>query len=261
MLHCPNCNGPLENAFEPCPKCEPKAAAAVASKTHTASQSQPLPESQPLSESEPLPLFALYEENEERDRRTARSRKKVLTIVAVLALVLLAREGGFFNLYLCSYTANSKTHAVFQGNELTKEDKEDEDNTATYSQVTRDLQANHLTKSSQYGFDFSMFSSKPLAVDLQDEIQKRLGKESSIIANLEAVELSGAYWMPLVKSGHCKFRVRLQIVGQDATIYTGIMDGETDFDFSGFCPVRTLKALLAAEIAERIVASRDSLRK
>jgi hypothetical protein len=240
MLHCSTCNGPLENAFQSCPKCEPKAAAALASKTDTSSQSQP------------LPLFASYEEPEVR---TAGRRKKFFTIVAVLVLVLVAREAGLFNLYLCGYSASSKTHAVFQGNGLTEAD-----DAATYSQQTREFQSTYDTKGRQYGFDFSVFSGKPPAVDLQDEIQKCLRQESTIVASVEAVDLSGSYWTPLVKNGHCKFRVRLQIVGKDAIVYTGTMEGETDFDFSGFCPVRTLKELLAAEIAQRIIASRDSLR-
>ncbi|HEV7681286.1 MAG TPA: hypothetical protein VGO68_04135 [Pyrinomonadaceae bacterium] len=206
-----------------------------------------------MLQSQPLPLFASYEEQE---ARTARKRKKFLTIVAVLALVLIAREGGLFNLYVCGYTARSKTHAVLQGNGLTEAD-----NAATYSQQTRDIQSTYVTEGRQAGFDFSMFSGKPPGIDLQDEIQKRLRQEPTIIAKLEAVDLSGRYWMPLVKNGNCKFRVRLQIVGKDAIVYTGTMDGATDFDFSGLCPVRTLKELLAAEIAQRIIELCDSLRK
>lgn len=177
-----------------------------------------------------------------------------MTIAAVLALLLLAREGGLFNLYLCGFHANSKTQSLFYGRQSSESGE-------TVSELTKNIQHTFNAKGWQSGFDFRMFQGSRFAGDLQDEIQKGLRKEPTVIANLEAIELSGAYWLPLFKTGNCKYRVRLQVVGKDAVVYNGSLDGETELDFLGLCTVRTLKEVLGAEIAKRIIESLEFVRK
>jgi hypothetical protein len=248
MLPCPDCDEPLNNAFLPCPKCANKAAAPPSG---TDTPVRP----------EPLAVFAAYAEQAQLDARQAKRRKKFWTIAAVFAVFLLAREGGLFNLYLCGFTANSKTQTHLYGEQrIYRGQLSQSVAEVTYKQLTSNSDNNFRTSGWQSGGDFRMFQGSRFAGDLQDEIQKGLRKEPTVVANLEALEIDGAYWLPLLKTGNCKYRVRLQVVGKDAVVYSGVLDGETELDFMGLCPIRTLKEILGAEIAKRIIESLNSVR-
>jgi hypothetical protein len=245
MLHCPDCNGPLENAFQPCPKCDREAAAALASKIDTSAREADAP-----PQPQPSPLFASYGEP---DMRKARSRKKFLIVAAVLVLVLLAREGGMVNWYLLNFTANTKISFVLYGHlSIQSADK------IIYNEVRKFSEFTATTRGHQYGFDFRLL---PSVEDLQEEIENGLKKEPGVTASVELVELTGAYWLPFSKTGNCIYRVRLQFLGKDSINYSGVLDGETYFELSGVSSVRSLKQAIGAEIAKKVVESLNSFRK
>jgi hypothetical protein len=239
MLYCPSCYELLDDAYEPCQKCGRKAAPFLPNEKDRSDRSQP------------LPRFASYAE---LVNPNAKSKKKYLVVAVLAALLLLAREGGFVNGYLFRINADSKTQIPLYGNQYIRSGDR-----ATYTELSKVVDSTFNTKGNRYGLGFQMFGASPLVVDLQEEIQNNLKKQTQISANVEEVALTGLYWLPFFKSGSCKYRVSLQFVGKDSIVYTGVLDGVTDFDSSGICSMRTLKQTLGDEIATRVVKSVDDV--
>lgn len=90
-------------------------------------------------------------------------------------------------------------------------------------------------------------------------VEKNLKRQPQLTASVEDVTLTGLYWLPLFKHGSSKYRVHLQVVGKDTLVYTGVLEGVTDFDYSGLCSVRTLKQSLGEQIASKVVKSVDDV--
>jgi hypothetical protein len=239
VLACPDCYEPLDNAYEPCRKCGKKNEPSLQTEKDISAQSQPLPQ------------FASYEE---LTNSKAKSKKKYLFVTALVVLLLLAREGGFINWYLFHFNAKSKTQTPLYGNQYIQSGE-----AFTYTEMSKNLNSTFTTKGNNYGVGFQMFGGSPLSVDVQEEIQNSLKKQTQITASVEEITLTGFYWLPFFKSGSCKYRVHLQFVGKDSIVYTGVLDGSTEFDFSGVCSMRTLKQTLGDEIATRVVKSVDDV--
>lgn len=240
MLYCPNCYEPLNNASEPCPKCgNNKIDPSLPNEKDISNQDQQSPH------------FMSYEE---LTNPRAKSKKKHLIVVALVALLLLAREGGFINWYLFHFNANSKTQTPLYGSQYIQSGDR-----FTYTEMSKNLDSTFTTKGHNYGLGFQTSGGSPLVVDVQEEIQNNLKKWTQITASVEEATLTGLYWLPFFKSGNCQYRVRLQFVGKDSIVYTGVLNGVTDFDCSGVCSMRTFNEKLGGEIATRVVKSVDDV--
>lgn len=239
MLYCPDCYEPIDNADEPCPKCNYKAKPSLLNEKVTSERPGP------------SPRFAA---DAEFTGSTAKNKKKYLIVASLVALLLLAREGGFVNWYLFRFNADSETQTLLQGNQYIQSG-----GTFTYATRSKNVNSAFTTEGRSWGLGFQLLGGSPLAVDLKEEIQNNLNQQTQVRASVEHVELTGLYWLPFIKSGSCKYRVRLQVAGNDSIVYAGVLNGVTDYDFSGLCSVRTLKQTLGSEIARRVVKSVDDV--
>lgn len=238
MLYCPDCYEPLDNAYEPCPICGKKNEPSLQTEKDISAQFHSLPQ---------------FASDEDLTNARAKRKKKYLLVAALVVLLILAREGGFINWYLFHFNAESKTQTPLYGNQYIQSGE-----TSTYTENSKKLNSTFTTKGKKYGAGF-LFGGSPLAVDIRDEIQNSLKKQTQLTASVEEITLNGFYWLPFFKSGSCQYRVHLQFVGKDSIVYTGVLDGITEFDFSGTCSIRTLKQTLGDEIATNIVKSVDGV--
>jgi hypothetical protein len=240
MLYCPHCFEPLDNAYEPCRRCD-------------SNKIDPsLQDGEDVSDQRrPPPRLTLYQDLTDPKFNI---KKRRLVAVVLVALLLLGREGGFVNWYFFRSSANSKTQTPLYGEQYVESGDR-----ATHTTMNRDLDFTFTTTGRAYGVGFQLPGGTPLAVDLKDEIQNNLKKQTQVTASVEEVTLTGLYWLPFLKSGSCKYRVRLQFVGKDSIVYTGVLDGVTAFDYAGLCSIRTLKQSLGDEIATRVVKSVDDV--
>lgn len=240
MLHCPHCFEPLNDACEPCPTCgTDKSAPPPQIGEGSLDRCQPPPRLT-LSTGLTGPRFNV--------------RRRCVVAAAIAALLLLGREGGFVNWYLFRFSADSKTQTPLCGEQfIASGDK------FTRTTMSRDLDSTFNDTGRAHGLGFQTSGSSPLVVDLKDEVEKNLKRRPQLTASVEEVTLSGLYWLPLLKSGSCKYRVRLQVEGKDSLVYTGVLEGVTDFDYSGLCSVRTLKQSLGEQIALKVVRSVDGM--
>jgi hypothetical protein len=188
-----------------------------------------------------------YDLHEGSTDSSAGRRKKYWVIAALLALLFLAREGGFVNWYLFQFNADSETQTLLHGIRHLQ--------TGDYTETTNNTNSTYTTRAANWGLGFHLLGGSPLAVDLKEEIQNNLNKQTRVTAVVEEVQLAGPYWLPLLKRGSCKYRVRLQVVGEDSVVYTGVLNGVTNFYVSGVCSIRTFKQTLGAEIAAKAVKS------
>jgi rRNA maturation protein Nop10 len=234
MFRCPNCHAPLYKLFEVCRQCDNKI-------------DPSLPNEKDISDRyQSSPRFASFAEF---TNSKAKSNKKYLLVASLVALLLFVREGGFVNLTLFNFNAKSKTQTSLNGNEHTELGE-------AYAETRKDLDSVSTTKNSYFRLGLLPLSDdSPLIVDLKEEIQDKLNKQTQFIASVEEVALTGLYWLPFVKSGSCKYRVRLQFIGKDSIVYTGVLNGVTDFDTSGLCSVRTFKQTVTDEVAAGVVKS------
>jgi len=182
---------------------------------------------------------------------TARRRKKYWVIAALVVLLFLGREGGFVYWHLFQFNAESETQTLLQGTRHFP--------TGEYTETTNNSNSTYTTQAANWGLGFRLLGGTPWAVDLKEEIQNNLNKQTRVTAVVEEVELAGPYWLPLLKRGSCKYRVRLRVVGKDSAVYTGVMNGVTNFYVSGVCSIRKLKQTLGADIASTVVKSVDSV--
>lgn len=181
---------------------------------------------------------------------TAGRRKKYWAIAALVVLLFLAREGGFVYWHLFQFYADSETQTRLHGISHLQ--------TGGFTETTNNTNSTYNTQSANWGVGFRLLGGSPLAVDLKEEIQNNLNQQARVTAVVEDVQLAGPYWLPLLKNGSCQYRVRLRVVGKDSAVYTGVMNGVTNFYVSGVCSIRKLKQTLGAEIAANAVKSVDN---
>jgi len=240
MLHCPHCFEPLDNACEPCPTCG----------THETTPPPPNRKNV-LHRRQPPPRLTLYQGLTERRLNV---RQRYVVAAAFAALLLLGREAGFVNWHLFRFGADSKTQTPLYGERYVVSGDQ-----ATHTRMSRDLDSKFTDTGHAYGVGFQASGGSPLAVDLKDEVEKNLKGRAQLTASVEEITLTGLYWLPLFKHGSSKYRVRLQVVGEDSLVYTGVLEGVTIFNYSGLCSVRTFKQSLGGEIASKVVKSVDGV--
>lgn len=238
MLHCTICFEPLNNAFGPCPYCAAKANASQAPSDNSADRS------------ESFSGFASYDEPKPRTW----NRKKIFGIAALVFFLILGREGGFLDWHLFRFNMDSRTQVNLSGSQYIQSG-----NQATFNEYTQNIDTTHHNKGWQQGGEFNWLGASPLVTDLRDEVERNLNKQTQIRASLQEISFTGLYWLPVLKTGNCRYRVHLQFVGKDSRSYSGLLNGETEFSFRGTISTRSLKENLGKEIAARVVTAVDQL--
>lgn len=155
-------------------------------------------------------------------------KKRALLIAVLLMLFLIAREAGFVNAYFFSFTADTKIQSDFSGSE------------------SKTVITENTSEGTHYGLGVHVPDGS-LFVDLKNDLAKNPKLQTQTSFTIEEVTLTGAYWLPLKKSGTSHYRVRF---GSGVEI-----KGTTEFVCSGLAPMRTLKQQLSSEIATKLAKS------
>ncbi|MBV9958202.1 MAG: hypothetical protein JO360_07265 [Acidobacteria bacterium] len=178
-----------------------------------------------------------------------RQRKFLLVAMSCLCLLLL-REGGFFNWYWFTMSAQANSNVSVNGSRNVTEE-----NKVTQSETSKSAQTDNKMDFRSYGFSINPGSDSALIVNLENEVAEGLKREPSLQLHLDQFNADGVYWLPLFKSGTCIYRVSVKAVGEDSTVYEGVLNGEIKFSFTGICSARQLKEVIGQDIVKEIVRS------
>jgi uncharacterized protein YxeA len=172
--------------------------------------------------------------------------KKILILITIFAIMLVAREVGMFNWYYYTFNTSHKAFVQISGSGL-KYTNDGERGTYTTSNKKSNYTGTSEDKAG--GVAFNTSDRADLVAIFKDRLQGELKNQGRVSFYVNSVELDGMYILPFYKSGHCKYQLHVQAVEFDSIIYSGNLAGETDFNITGLCSVRTLKEILAKKIA------------
>ena len=164
-------------------------------------------------------------------RRMTRTKKWLVGLVALAPFALVgAREAGFVEFH-------------------------------SYVTVSRAEHVSHLTRSEALSVRLAERSSESgQAVVTRThregqrfEVIRTQGEDSIVLtANLEPLELSGPYWLPLIKKGSCSWRAEVE--GMDGEL-SGAIHGTIEFTLKGTCSLRHLQEWLMDQALDSVSES------
>jgi hypothetical protein len=183
-----------------------------------------------------------------------RWKRKYSVICGLIVALVVGREFGMVDAGWAHFDLLSKTETKFSGNGKTQIDDQ-----ISLSQKTGTNTATVTTAGSFYKVGLWLNSDRLGALDLQNAIQGNLSNHPLITAVVKEFTLSGPYWLPLYKSGSCRYCIQVQFAGKDLLEYSGELTGATDFSFVGLSSVRNLKQKLVEEIAKEVVKTVEGM--
>jgi hypothetical protein len=151
-----------------------------------------------------------------------RSRKWPWIVLGLLALLLVLRETGLVNLDLYQFNSTQNTESSYEGVMFG----------GFGGQATEpaEVKANNQTVAAQ------------AAADALREMQPAAS------VDLERLDISGLYWLPLYKQGTCDFAASYHLHG---TVH-GQVHGHIDCTVTGVCSAYTYRQLIGQLVAKEI---------
>ena len=241
MFYCPHCHQSVFSANGSC-------------REHGESEGDARPNLDENAGSGPAtPRFASLADLDE-PRFSWRWQRKYSVICGLILAFFVGRELGIVDAGWAHFNLGSKTEIQFSGEGRTQTENQISVNHRSGTKTTT-----WTTDGSFYGVGLWLRSDHLGTGDLRTALQGKLGNHPSVTATVKEFTLSGPYWLPVYKSGSCRYRVQVQFVGKDLLNYSGELTGVTDFSLVGLSSVRELKQKLAEEIAKEVVKTVEGM--
>lgn len=163
---------------------------------------------------------------------------------------MVLRESGLVNFHYANSRYDNRMkinlHSDFYINDGEKQFPSSEDKTITSQQP--------IIAVMSWRTGFNSNSQTTILTSVEERAQQLLGDDESINIKIESIELSGLYWIPLYKSGSCRYAFNVEIIGANTKTYRGDGNGEIDFSSFGTISINELKENISEQIASDLVS-------
>jgi len=206
-----------------------------------------------------MEYFTLSEDLEEIQSSKAKLRGRIFVGLIIIILFFLLRNLGFITV--------EYNKAYFKGkHENRKEIHEVYDDAKTGTINNNTKTGNIDTDDKQVYWSFGIhFKGGDFSLDekeyLEKLIREKLSKEKILsrqfefsAISIQKLEMSGGYWLPLIKSGKSSYRISVENMVFKNT-YFADFSGEIDLEVHGLCTTADLKKNVAEKIAKIIFDS------
>lgn len=204
-----------------------------------------------------MEYFTLADDLEEIRSSKAKRIKRIPIVTAIIILFVSMRGLGLITIeynkkYFHENHIIQKEILGSYGERFNEDDKHD------------DFEIDATDFNKHFGFQFGFFSAAGETDGkkyLEKLIKDNISKEKSIDKRFEFAtvtvkkfEMSGPYWLPLIKNGKSLYRVFVDNKISDDT-YSANFSGKIDFEVHGICTVDSLEKNIAGKIAKIVVDS------
>lgn len=173
------------------------------------------------------------------------NRKKIWLVILALIILSVLRESGCVNLNYSVSKFNDQMqinlYSEFYEYKGEKQQSSAERKNGNYE--------TNLTDNS-WNLGFHTTAQTNIFTDFEEQLQKNLADNEQVKVEIQEVELSGLCWLPLYKSGSCKYQFYVEVVGEKSRFYRGTARGKIDFSVSGISSVTEVKEKLSKQIAK-----------
>lgn len=191
---------------------------------------------------------------EEKNPWTSNWRAWLLIAGCVATAVGSARSAGVLELDL--------NRSYFQSKSFSRQKKAKTTplNLASPTETKNEYDETFDIRTSSVGLNFEVKAAigkcvgDPEREDLAALVKQRLEGEDFHFSNIrvEELDMSGLYWVPLLKNGTRKFAISIDEQLADG-IYTANFKGSYDFTIYGICSTSAINRIVAQSISNRIV--------
>jgi len=203
-----------------------------------------------------MKYFTLSEDLEEIQSSKLKLRNRIIGGLGLLILFFVLRSLGLLSIeynkvYLHGEHQNRKEISEYYNN-----------GTGSKNTNNATLKTNDDDFYRQFGFsskfrDFSPPENESLEKLIKEKISKErvLSRQFDFSAvSVKNLEMSGAYWLPLIKKGTNSYRIFVENRYFQDT-YSADFTGDIAFEVHGICTVENLNRIMADKIAKIVVDS------
>jgi len=219
-----------------------------------------------------MEYFTLADDLEEIQSSKMKLRNSIFVIAGLVILFLLFRGLGFITI--------EYNKVYLQGNHVAQKEileVYNEGKTGKQSKNRSKLDSKDEISNSEWGFQigFSSPSKNKTDNDFQNKekylerlIKDKISQEKSLsskfefaFVSVEKFEITGAYWLPLIKSGKIAYRISVENKYYEDT-YSANFSGDFELEVYGICTVDKLEKIIIEKIANIAVDSiKDDYKK
>lgn len=169
------------------------------------------------------------------------TQKRIAVAVMALLVVCLLREIGLLTLSLYTSRSNSSMASTAQKTGTGKPASK-ASGTAVVVHVSRPLKYSVETR------------GDPVAgKTIRQLLEKQAGGNPSLVrVAVTDLTVGGLYWLPLYKTGTCRFSATMSGATASSEQYKGTMSGNVDLNVIGFCSAYQFRQILGKDIGQKI---------
>ncbi len=206
-----------------------------------------------------MEYFTLSEDLEEIHSSKAKLRNRIFVGLVIVILFFLLRNLGFITIEWSKSYFNGKHKNRKEIHEIYNNGKTGtiNNNTKTGNLSTDDKDFYWSFGIDFKGGDFSQNEKEYLEKLIREKLSKEKFLSSHFefsVISIQKLEMSGGYWLPLIKNGKSSYRISVENTVFENT-YSADFSGEIDLEVYGFCTTAELKKNIAEKIAKIVVDS------
>jgi hypothetical protein len=186
--------------------------------------------------------FFMSEPNNVPKRKWNTKQKRIAVAVITLLVVCFLRETGLLTLSLYTSRSSSSMGSTALKTSTGKGASKGS-GTSVVVQVSRPVQYSIEAK------------GDPVAgKTIRQLLEEQAGGGNPLLVKVTVTDLTirGLYWLPLYKTGTCRFSATMSGTTASAEQYKGTMSGTTDLNVIGFCSAYHFRQILGKDIGQKI---------
>lgn len=177
--------------------------------------------------------------------------KKIWISLLVLMAVIGLREGGYVIFHYADSRFNNRMQIKLHADYFV-----DKDGERLPSRETKKIDSQQpVIAVISWNVGSSTNPRENALTSIEERLKDVLAGDESLKVTIRSLQLDGLYWLPIYKSGSCRYTFDVEIVGANTRVYRGNGEGEMTFSTFGTMSVNEVKENLSNQIATDIASN------